>query len=100
MLFRSRTAGGDTRPILGPLAWLRLATYEGARALGLEATIGAIEAGFEADLIVIDPSMTDPLPGTGGHEPDELVSRLMFRAHPDMVRGAWVRGRRLEGPAA
>jgi hypothetical protein len=27
------------------------------------------------------------------------MSRLIFRAHPDMVRGAWVRGRRLEGPA-
>jgi hypothetical protein len=23
---------------------------------------------------------------------------LIFRPHPDMVRGAWVRGRRLEGP--
>jgi hypothetical protein len=22
----------------------------------------------------------------------------MFRAHPDMVRAAWVRGRALEGP--
>ena len=30
---------------------------------------------------------------------EELVSRLIFRAHPDMVRGAWVRGRKLEGPA-
>jgi hypothetical protein len=26
------------------------------------------------------------------------MSRLIFRAHPDMVRGAWVRGRRLNGP--
>ena len=26
------------------------------------------------------------------------MSRLIFRTHPDMVRGAWVRGRRLEGP--
>ena len=29
---------------------------------------------------------------------DALVSRLIFRAHPSMVRAAWVRGRRLEGP--
>ena len=26
------------------------------------------------------------------------MSRLIFRAHPDMVRAAWVRGRRLAGP--
>jgi len=28
----------------------------------------------------------------------EIASRLIFRSHPDMVRAAWVRGRRLEGP--
>ena len=26
------------------------------------------------------------------------MSRLIFRAHPDMVRAAWVRGKRLAGP--
>ena len=26
------------------------------------------------------------------------MSRLIFRAHPDMVRGAWVRGRRWRAP--
>jgi hypothetical protein len=30
---------------------------------------------------------------------ESLASRLIFRAHPDMVRGAWVRGRLLEGPS-
>ena len=33
-----------------------------------------------------------------GDDPTEIASRLIFRPHPDMVRGAWVRGRRLEGP--
>jgi hypothetical protein len=31
---------------------------------------------------------------------EDLASRLIFRAHPDMVRAAWVRGRRLDGPGA
>jgi hypothetical protein len=31
---------------------------------------------------------------------EEVMSRLIFRTHSDMVRAAWVRGRRLEGPAA
>jgi guanine deaminase len=102
-----RSLAGDTQPVLGPLDWLRLGTLEGARALGLEARIGSIEAGKDADLIVIDASLTDTLPvpkrtrvAAVVGEPDELMSRLIFRAHPDMVRGAWVRGRGLEGPKA
>ena len=54
--------------------------------------------GKEADLIVVDPSVTLPLEGVGAHDDgrsDEMLSRLIFRAHPSMVRGAWVRGRLL-----
>jgi guanine deaminase len=84
---------------LGPLDWLRLGTLEGARALGMGDAIGSLEVGKEADLIVVDPSLTAPLPGAedAGRlaEPEELMSRLIFRTHPDMVRGAWVRGKLL-----
>ena len=93
-----RVATGDPRPILEPLAWLRLATYEAARCLGLEAEIGSLEAGKDADLIVIDPALAAP---PAAPEPDgaaDLLSRLIFRSHPEMVRGAWVRGRQLDGP--
>ena len=70
------------------------------RCSGSKTQIGSIELGKEADLIAIDPRMTTPLPGD---EPriasaDDVLSRLIFRPHPNMVRGAWVRGRLLAGP--
>ena len=94
-----RSLTGDETDALGPLGWLRLGTLEGARALGLDAAIGSLEAGKDADLIAIDPAFVAPLPGIEDIDPVGLMSRLIFRAHPDMVRAAWVRGRRLDGPA-
>ncbi|HET9436231.1 MAG TPA: amidohydrolase family protein [Candidatus Limnocylindrales bacterium] len=117
-----RTLTGDPYPALAPLDWLRLGSLDGARALGLEARIGSIEVGKEADLIAIDAGLTAPVrhvdlelrgddrhtpdhPHVGGvygtgDDPTEIASRLIFRPHPEMVRGAWVRGRRLEGPGS
>lgn len=85
-------------PSLGPLDWLRMGTLGGAQVLGLADEIGSLEAGKEADLIALDPAFVASVPGATDEDPEDLMSRLIFRSHPDMVRGAWVRGRRLEGP--
>ena len=96
-----KVAGVESGPVFGPLDWIRLGSLDGARALGLGDVTGSLEVGKEADVIALDPAYVAPL---AGQEPDEdaadLASRLIFRAHPDMVRAAWVRGRRLEGPGA
>jgi guanine deaminase len=89
----------EGRPILDPGGWLRLATLEGARVLGLDDVIGSVEEGKEADLICVDADLALPVEGMAGDdEATDLLSRLIFRAHPEMVRAAWVRGKRL--PAA
>ena len=94
------TGQADRSQAVRPIEWLRLGTLGGATVLGLGDRIGSIEAGKEADLIAVDPRMTTPLLGD---EPriasaDDVISRLIFRPHPNMVRCAWVRGRLLAGP--
>jgi guanine deaminase len=70
-----------------------LATRAGAAALGLEGRIGGLEAGLEADLIVVDPRLSSP-GGVVDSDPAGVLSRLVYRADPGMVLASFVRGRR------
>jgi 5-methylthioadenosine/S-adenosylhomocysteine deaminase len=68
---------------------LWMATREGARALGLDAEIGSIEAGKRADLIVVDTASPHLAPGT------DPYSTLVYAARGSDVRTTIVDGEAL-----
>ncbi|MCB0062867.1 MAG: amidohydrolase family protein, partial [Caldilineaceae bacterium] len=77
-------------------AWevLRMATIEGARAIGLDHKVGSLEIGKEADLIVVDlsapnltPTLLTPI--------RNLVPNLVYAASGHEVKSVMVAGKLL-----
>ena len=68
---------------------LRMATLNGARALGLDAQIGSLELGKAADLVAFDLSGLAQQPV---HDP---VSQLIYATGRDCARHVWVAGEQL-----
>ena len=72
-------------------AWWVL-TRGGAEALSMEDRIGAIEAGYEADVLVVRPEKwIDELPV------DQRISALLYTLRPHQIEHVFVAGRRV-GP--
>jgi 5-methylthioadenosine/S-adenosylhomocysteine deaminase len=70
-------------------AALRAATIAGARALGLERTIGSIEVGKSADLCAVSLASLETRPC---YDP---VSHLVYAAGREHVTNVWVEGDRV-----
>lgn len=66
---------------------LRMATLDGARALGLEDRIGSLEVGKLADCVAVDLSAPHAQPC---YDP---ISQLVYCAGPEDVTHVWVAGR-------
>ncbi len=67
---------------------LRMATIDGARAMGLEREIGSIEPGKCADVVVLDISTLHATPA-----PRDLASAVVYSAQPDDVKTTIIDGR-------
>ncbi len=65
---------------------LRMATIEGARAMGLADQIGSIEMGKRADVIVVDLNQMHSIPEA------DVVSSLVYSAQATDVRAAIIDG--------
>ncbi len=75
--------------VMDALTVLRMATTEGARAIGLGSVIGSLEKGKEADLIVLDAQKPHLVPM---YNP---VSQVVYAARGSDVRDVMVAGRLL-----
>ncbi len=68
---------------------LRMATLNGARALGLDACIGSLEVGKVADIVAVD------LSGLATQPVYNPVSQLIYAADRHCVKHLWVAGKPL-----
>lgn len=87
----AKAVAGDAAAF-GATSALRAATLGGAKAVGLGDRIGSIEAGKQADLVLVDmdPLETQPL--------FNVVSQLVYATGRHQVTDVWIAGeRRLRG---
>ncbi|WPN99840.1 TRZ/ATZ family hydrolase [Pseudomonas sp. MUP55] len=68
---------------------LRMATLNGARAMGLEQQIGSLEVGKAADIVAFD------LSGLAQQPIYDPVSQLIYATGRDCVKHLWVAGKQL-----
>lgn len=92
MFTEMRTAALLQKALHGPealpaLTALRMATIDGARALGLADEIGSIEAGKRADLVLLNLDKLHATPRP------EVVSTIVYAAESSDVQTVWIDGR-------
>lgn len=75
--------------MVGARTALRMATIDGARALGLETEIGSLEVGKQADLVLWDLDHPEWVPF------QDPTQALVWSATSASVAETWVAGRRL-----
>ncbi|MBL0188645.1 MAG: amidohydrolase family protein [Candidatus Obscuribacter sp.] len=79
---------------LEPRELLYRGTLGGARAIYMDDQIGSLEAGKEADFIVVDPrKKTGIVDDILEHGTDEILASLVFLGDDRLIDKTFVRGR-------
>jgi 5-methylthioadenosine/S-adenosylhomocysteine deaminase len=73
--------------VLPAIEVLRMATIDGARALGIDDRVGSIEVGKQADLVLLDPNSPSLNPVY------DAVSTVVYAASRADVTDVWAAGR-------
>ncbi len=84
----SKVATGDAASVPAAQA-LRMATLDGARALGLDAVTGSLEPGKLADMVAVDLDSVSTAPVF------DPVSHLVHAAGRECVTDVWIGGNRI-----
>jgi 5-methylthioadenosine/S-adenosylhomocysteine deaminase len=84
----AKSVAGDASAIPAQQA-LRMATINGAKALGLDDTIGSLEVGKAADIVAIDMGVLETQPLY------HVISQLVYSTSRNQVRHVWVAGQQL-----
>ncbi|HET9483660.1 MAG TPA: TRZ/ATZ family hydrolase [Xanthomonadales bacterium] len=83
----AKAVAQDATVVDAPTA-LRMATLNGARAMGLESRIGSLEPGKEADIIAVHLDEIETLPIYN------VISQLVYACNRRQVTDAWIAGER------
>jgi cytosine/adenosine deaminase-related metal-dependent hydrolase len=75
--------------LIGANTALRMATTDGAEALGMSAQIGSLEVGKKADFVVFDLGHSEWVPY------QDPIQALVWSATPASIKQTWVDGRLL-----
>ena len=84
----AKAVSGDATAVPAHTA-LRMATLNGAKAMGLEAETGSLRPGKAADITAID------LSGLASQPVYDPVSQIVYTASREQVTDVWVAGKRL-----
>ncbi len=103
--FKAHLNGPHEQVVLTPAELLHLGTLAGAQALDLADRIGNLDAGKQADFVVVDPSRSAALESVLGsrgpredpaEERDAVLFALLMAADEASIAETYVGGRRLE----
>ncbi len=84
----AKGVSGDASAVPAHAA-LRMATLNGAAALGLDAEIGSLEPGKAADMVAVDLSQLETQPA---HHP---ISQVVYSAGRHQITDVWINGHRV-----